>query len=113
MENNDNQGLKRPPSFDEMVDLGSWQPVEEFFTKADNLIATDVREAVELRRQLRKDLLEQAPGIGEKIRRPTLEQIAWAKSQLFDGHVCAIDGTVCRSPSLSGGRACIGVAATS
>ena len=100
------------PNFEEMVDLQRWQEVEEFYHCADGLIAKDVREAVDLRRRLREELLESDPSIVNKIKRPTTEMIAWAKEQLFQGQVCGIDGTLSRSPSLSGGRARIGVAAT-
>jgi len=100
------------PHFDEMVDLQKWQEVEEFYRGADDLVARDVREAVDLRRRLREELLESDPRVVEKIRRPTPEAVAWAKEQLFGGRVCGVDGTLSRSPSLSGGRARIGVAAT-
>lgn len=113
MVNNQKEETRRAPTFDEMVDLNAWQPVEDFFARADDLITIDVHEAVDLRRRLREELLTEAPQIADKIRRPTSELMAWAKTQLFEGHVCAIDGTVSRSPSLSGGRARIGVAATS
>ncbi len=113
MANKENRRTRRAPTFDEMVDLNAWQPVEGFFPAADDLITTDVCEAVDLRRRLREELLAEAPQIADKICRPTPALLTWAKTQLFDGHVCAIDGTVSRSPSLSGGRARIGVAATS
>lgn len=99
-------------NFDEMVDLQKWQEVEEFYRGADDLISSDVREAVNLRKRLRQELLESDPTIVEKIRRPSTEMIKWAKEQLFGGRVCGVDGTLSRSPSLSGGRARIGIAAT-
>jgi hypothetical protein len=104
---------KKAPTFDEMINLDDWEPVEEFFASAGDLIADDVREAVSLRRKLREELLSEAPEIKEKIRRPDEKMLAWARNELFSGQVCAIDGTISRSPSLSGGRARIGVAATS
>lgn len=113
MVNKEAKETGRGPTFDEMVDLDVWQPVEEFFAGAEDVISADVRQAVDFRRQLREELLNDAPELGSKIRRPTPELLTWAKNELFEGQVCAIDGTLSRSPSLSGGRARIGVAATS
>ncbi len=109
----DEEESSSAPTFDELVNLDAWQPVEDFFLKADELITNDVHAAVQLRRKLRQELLEDNPDIVKRIRRPTPDLAAWAKEQLFSGQVTAIDGTVSRSPSLSGGRARIGVAATS
>lgn len=106
-------GVSSAVTFDELVNFDTWQPVEDFFIRADDLIARDVELAVDLRRQLRQELLEDNPEIAKRIRRPTPQLAAWAKERLFGGQVTAIDGTISRSPSLSGGRARIGVAATS
>src|SRR5215472_10712486 len=108
MNNHEPPEQKGPPSFDEMVNLDEWQPVEDFFGKVGDLITHDVTEAVDLRRRLREELLEDDPGIEGKVQRCSAEMLTWAKAELFGGRVCAVDGTISRSPSLSGGRARIG-----
>lgn len=107
------QLARKAVAFDEMVDLDRWQPMEDYFAGADSIVEADVRAAAELRRKLRKELLQDSPELAERIKRPKPETRAWAREQLFGGHVVGIDGTVSKAPSISGGRARIGVAAVS
>jgi len=100
------------PSFQDLVDLNRWQPIEEYFSISDELIANDVRSCVALRKQLREELLSD-PAVREKVSKPTSQQLKAAAETLFSGQVCGVDGTVSVIPSQSGGRARIGVAATS
>ena len=101
------------PTFDEMVRISEWESMEDFLATADARILGDVQEAVRLRERLRDELLSSAPEIQEQICRVSAERQEWALTQLFGGQVCAVDGTLSRSPSISGGRARIGVVATS
>src|SRR5574341_2338263 len=95
------------PTFQDLVDLTKWQPVEEYFTISDELIAKDIESCVALRKQLRQELLAD-PGVRDKVNRPSSEQMKMALETLFSGQVCAVDGTVSIIPSQSGGRARIG-----
>ncbi len=100
------------PSFQQLVDLASWQPLEEYFQGADARIATDVKECVTLRRRLRDELLSD-PKVKGMVVKPSDAALEKAAHDLFAGEVCAIDGTLSVIPSQAGGRARIGVAATS
>lgn len=101
------------PGFDQLIDIDRWQPVEDYFAGADARISEDVEKAAALRKKLRAELLGDAPQIADQIKRPTDGLLEWARGELFGGRVCAVDGTVSRSPSVSGGRARVGVAAVS
>jgi hypothetical protein len=104
--------LSSIPTFKELVDISKWQPVEDYFRTSDDVISSDVRSCVELRKKLRQELLADSD-IRGKVRRPSEDELARASDILFAGEVCGIDGTISVVPSQSGGRARIGVASTS
>ncbi len=101
-----------PISFDDLVDLDGWDPLDDFLGKADAILFDDVKEAIALRRQLRAELMA-SPEFREKIRSTDEPLIEWGRQELFSGNVCAVDGTIAIVPSVTGGRVRIGVVATS
>ncbi len=100
------------PTFSDLVNLDTWQPLEDYFNSADEVIASDVKSCVELRKKLREELLAD-PTIRSRVARPSEEQLKAAADILFAGKVCGVDGTISIVPSQSGGRARIGIASTS
>jgi hypothetical protein len=102
----------KPPSFSELVNLDNWDPLDDFLTKADSILFEDVKEGIELRKQLRKELIESLD-FKDRIKGVPAGQIDWATGELFAGKVCGVDGTISLVPSITGGRVRIGVVATS
>ncbi len=99
------------PTFEELVDLQKWDTVEDYFAKCGDLITQDVEACATLRAALRREL--DKPEIRERVQRPTESELEQAAEALFSGEVCAVDGTLAVIPSQSGGRARIGITATS
>ena len=99
-------------TFQTLTNLDNWESLEAFFETCDDRLLEDVRQNLEKRRQLREKLLAD-PEFKTRVRSLSPELKEWAKEQLFGGTVCAVDGTVSIVPSTSGGRARIGVVATS
>jgi len=95
-----------------LTNLDSWQPLEQYFEGCDESLLTDIKKNLEWRSALRKKLLED-PAFEGRVKKLIPELQDWAKEQLFSGDVCAVDGTLSTIPSTSGGRARIGVVATS
>jgi hypothetical protein len=95
-----------------LVDLNNWQSLEDFFETCDEKLYADVKATVEKRKELREFLLKD-PEFRKHVKRVSPELQVWAKDQLFEGSVCGVDGTMSVVPSTSGGRARIGVVATS
>lgn len=95
-----------------LVDLDNWQSLEDFFETCDEKLYEDVKGTLEKRQQLREVLLKD-PAFRDRVRTVKPELRKWAKEELFNGSVCAVDGTLSIVPSTSGGRARIGVVATS
>lgn len=98
--------------FSSLTDLDKWQSFEDYLEGCDNQLQSDISKNIELRAELRKVLLAD-PAFRQRVRKLTPELQGWAKDALFAGDVCAVDGTISIVPSTSGGRARIGVAATS
>ena len=99
-------------TFQSLTNLDNWETLDGFFETCDERLLIDVRAGLEWRRQLREKLLAD-PNFKDHVKRLSPELQAWAKEQLFGGAVCAVDGTMSIIHSTSGGRARIGVVATS
>lgn len=99
-------------SFRALVDLDNWESLEAYLETCDQRLLEDIKANLERRKQLREVLLSD-PNFKKRVKTLTPELQAWAKEQLFGGNVCAVDGTLSIVPSTSGGRARIGVVATS
>jgi hypothetical protein len=98
--------------FVSLTNLDSWQPLDEYFEGCDEKLLSDIKKNLEWRSALRKKLLED-PAFKDRVKTLNPADQEWAKEQLFAGRVCAVDGTLSIIPSTSGGRARIGVVATS
>lgn len=99
-------------TFESLTNLDNWDSLEGYFETCDERLLEDVKQSLERRRQLREMLLAD-PNFKTRVKTLSPDLQAWAKEQLFAGQVCAVDGTISIVPSTSGGRARIGVVATS
>jgi hypothetical protein len=99
-------------NFQSLTNLDNWESLEEFFETCDERLLEDIKLTLEKRRELREMLLAD-PVFKSRVRRVNPELQQWAKDQLFGGSVCGVDGTLAVVPSAAGGRARIGVVATS
>jgi hypothetical protein len=104
--------------FKSLVDPALWTDYETFIKNEDARLEDDVKQSMEKRKELRKVLLSD-PKLRERIR-PRKEELskwqdllAWAESELFDGKVAAVDGTISNFPMVSGTRCRIGVVSAS
>jgi hypothetical protein len=99
-------------NFIPLFDLKNWQTFDDFLETSDERLLQDVEASLQKRRELREKLMAD-PNFRSRVRKLDLELQNWAKTELFGGNVCAVDGTLSVVPSTSGGRARIGVVATS
>jgi hypothetical protein len=99
-------------NFQSLTNLDNWESLEEFFETCDERLLQDIKLTLEKRRELREMLLAD-PAFKSRVRRLNPELQQWAKDQLFGGSVCGVDGTLAVVPSAAGGRARIGIVATS
>jgi hypothetical protein len=99
-------------NFLSLIDLDKWQSFDSFLETSDARLLDDIKRGLEWRKRLREDLLSD-PNFRTRVKTVSPELSEWAQSQLFSGGVCAVDGTMSVVPSISGGRARIGVVATS
>jgi hypothetical protein len=99
-------------NFLSLLDLDNWESFDDFLESSDERILHDIEAGLERRHELREFLLSD-PNFRKSVKtvEPKLQE--WAKAELFGGNVCAVDGTLSIVPSTSGGRARIGVVATS
>lgn len=95
-----------------LIDLDNWESFEEFLESSDTRLLEDIQVGLQRRKELR-DFLLSDPNFRKAVKKVDPQLREWAKSELFGGNVCAVDGTLSIVPSTSGGRARVGVVATS
>ena len=105
-------GTGKRETFQTLTNLDNWERLEDFLESSDERLLNDVAESLKRRQELREQLLAD-PNFRTRVRRLEQDLQAWATEQLFGGRVSAVDGTISIVPSTSGGRARIGVVATS
>lgn len=104
--------------FKSLVDPSNWEDYETFIQRIDTKMEHDIQKSQEKRMELREKLLKD-PEIRSRIRprqedKKKWESLKiWAEKELFEGNVCAVDGTVSHFPMASGTRFRIGIVATS
>jgi len=99
-------------NFLKLTNLDNWETLDHFMETSDHRLYEDIKLNLERRRQLREKLLAD-PQFKTRVKKLSEDRQAWAQGQLFGGQVCAVDGTMAIVPSTSGGRARVGVVATS
>ncbi|MFX1487029.1 MAG: hypothetical protein ACFFBS_08060 [Promethearchaeota archaeon] len=99
-------------SFRDLVYSKDWSNFEGYLEKSDKIIEQDIKDSVERKRQLKKELLSD-PNFKKRIKTPSKEDLEWAKNELFKSNVCAVDGTISNYNMATGTRCRIGVVATS
>jgi hypothetical protein len=99
-------------NFLSLINLDNWESFDSFLQSSDERLLKDIKASLQRRQELRELLLSD-PNFRSKVKKVPPDLQEWAKSELFTGNVCAVDGTLSIVPSTSGGRARIGVVATS
>lgn len=98
--------------FASLTDLSTWQTFDQYLETCDDRLFKDIEINLNRRKELREMLMSD-PAYRSRVKQITPDLLDWAKNELFSGNVCGVDGTLSIIPSTSGGRARIGVVATS
>jgi len=97
--------------FDALLAPGLWRDFKTHLTKVGAELERDIAELAKQDKVLREDLRAHLHAEHD-IRTVSQSDLDWADKELFDGKVCATDGTYSIYPLLGGIRVQIGVVAT-
>ncbi len=98
--------------FKEFVNSENWDDFDTHLIKSGQILEEDLKTSIQYRNKLKTELSKDK-SLKNRFKKVPEEKQNWARNQLYNSNVAAVDGTCSKFPLISGLRCRIGVVVTS